>query len=394
MAHACDVVGASGTQEQYVTYMIDTMGSLSPNEPSNEENNMRMPKRPQLLLAGLALFVLSGCGSLPDLKPFADATSELQVATVSVGDALSEAIPASLPCPDTSAKQPPKCRDYFQENWRARIEVLDAVAKYADSLAQVAKAGESGAESAEKVGKAMDSLLSILKLNPLTETVKTAAIKTYAEVARVRAMKAMSEAVNSANGPLAEIVSALKADMTSMRDIMLVTSEVAETTIAANDDQIGSARKYAVAERNRLLNSVSLRHQEIGAASKALANIRSQNNVGGNTPCTTEKDCIEKVKELDQLIADDRQRLVAVEGDVERLEKAYAPIQAQRDAVTKGRKQALLLIATIDSGLTQWMNIHQALGEDLRRKMQPNTRQLIAIAQHIHQLVEDMRKTS
>lgn len=357
---------------------------------------MRIPHHsPKALAAGLALLLLNGCGSLPDLRPFADSTSELQVATVSIGDAISESVSESLLCTDKG--KPPQqipCRDYFQTNWQARIQVLDAVAKYSDSLAQVAQAGESGAASAEKVGNALDSLLLVLKLNPLTEIVKNVAIKTYAEVARVRAMRTMSEAVEKANGPLAEIVKALKADTASMRDIMLATSEAAETAVVANDDQIGSARKFAFAERNRLLKSISENHRMIGAASKALADIRSQREIGKNPPCNTENGCVQKVRELDQSIADDRQRLVGVEGDVERIEKAYAPIQVQRDAIAKGRERALLLIATIDSGFTQWMTIHQALGEDLRRKMQPNIRQLVSIAQNIHQLVEEMRKTS
>ena len=67
--------------------------------------------------AGLVALIalLGGCGSIPDLKPFADATADVQTGVTSLGVDFGASIPEGSACGGGQS-----CRDRFAEVWKPR----------------------------------------------------------------------------------------------------------------------------------------------------------------------------------------------------------------------------------------------------------------------------------
>src|SRR6267378_1201683 len=92
------------------------------------------------LTLALGLGLLAGCHT-PDLKPFRDSTAKIQSSVLEAQDLYSGELERLRPfVPDENALT--KQQKIFSENWKARTEVMDAMVKYAASLASVADAPE------------------------------------------------------------------------------------------------------------------------------------------------------------------------------------------------------------------------------------------------------------
>jgi len=331
---------------------------------------------------------LAGCGSLPDLKPLADATSELQSSAAVAGSEVSASLTGTCRIDGKESA----CRNEFDAAWDARVAALGAIADYTDSLAQIAAAGESGAESAEQVGNAVNGLLGALGQAQLSAPVVDAATKAYAEVARVRAMRSMADAVDAAGPIVSGMVSLLQADAVEMAKIVNAAAVGAEFEILGREEynRVMRAHEVAVSESERLMESVANDYAALGRTSRDLASIRAGQSPSQNA-CSSESDCTEKLRLIEQNLAIDRKRLSELGGELERVNQAYSPVQAELDAVKKRRNQQVVLLAQFNRGLGEWLSIHRSLGADLRQGLQPNLRQLLQTAVDIREIVDEMR---
>lgn len=124
------------------------------------------------LLAAFAL--LGGCGTLPDAKPFADATGSLAASVGAGGNAVADTmVDASGVAPERRADYV-KLSDDFKAAWRGRVESTRATVTYADSIANLISAGSEGAETVNKVADSLASLAAAVSIPVATPAFKAA----------------------------------------------------------------------------------------------------------------------------------------------------------------------------------------------------------------------------
>jgi hypothetical protein len=93
---------------------------------------------PRLFLIA-AISISAGC-TLPDLKPFAEATRELRESVRRTQQRVQDNL-------DALAKQDAQFKAYageFADAWRGRLDLLDALLDYSASLSALSDAGQSG----------------------------------------------------------------------------------------------------------------------------------------------------------------------------------------------------------------------------------------------------------
>lgn len=121
---------------------------------------VRLKYRIWVLLA----FVVTGCGTLPDARPFADASQALATSVASAGQAVADSLgeAGALSQADDAAY---KARaDRFRAAWAERVIASRAVATYSESISDLIAAGQEGGETVGKVGDALSGLASALNI--------------------------------------------------------------------------------------------------------------------------------------------------------------------------------------------------------------------------------------
>lgn len=109
------------------------------------------------VFAFLPLLLLLGCGTLPDARPFAEATSAFASGVKTAGTAISDTI-------EVAREGAPNPGDYeqlkerFSQAWSVRVTTANAAVVYANAIAEVTVAGSSGSETAGNVADALKDL--------------------------------------------------------------------------------------------------------------------------------------------------------------------------------------------------------------------------------------------
>ena len=351
-----------------------------------------------LLGSGLSIFLamLGGCGSIPDLKGLADATSDIRSGIAAVGSEFSAAIPENLNSCKHPAGGTASCRQKFDATWSSRVEAIGAIADYSDSLAQVAAAGKDGAATAEKVLTSANGLLGALSVATIPTAVAAAATKGLAELAKYRALKSMAEAIEAAQSPIRQVVEILDEDLATLdrTTSQEITSGLLALAEAEDKDQLGASIAQANFAASSLRKVISSDYSNLKFAVENLSSFRKIGvSASPSRGCLSEAACIEELRTLDMRIGENRLHLVSLERDLENFRKAYAPTQARKDAITTSAKQIRKATSQLRSGLREWLAIHRKLGDDVRRGLQPNVRELISTASDLKKLVDEMRTT-
>lgn len=358
------------------------------------QKHARGTRRLLIFCLTVATTMVGGCGSIPDLKAFADATNDIRSSVVAVGNEFSASIPENLDTCAGEAGKKTSCREKFDATWKGRVEAVGAIADYSDSLAQVAAAGRDGAATAEKVLSSANGLLGALSVATIPTAIATAATKGLAELAKYRALSSMAEAIEAAQQPIKQVFDALDLDLATLD--RTTSQEITPGLLALAEREDESQAGASIGQANfataSLRSAISTDYHNLQVVVKNLAALRTNGKLPFESGCRTEAACAQELQTIDKRIGENRTHLTSLERDLENLGKAYAPTQARKDAVTARAGQIRKAIVQLRSGLRDWLIIHRSLGADVRRGLQPNIRQLIATAADLKKLVDDMRK--
>lgn len=342
----------------------------------------------QFGLIGCALALLSGCGTIPDLKGLADATGGMRSGVSAVGNEYAASIPDDL---NKCGRE--NCKRKFEAAWGSRVAAFAAIADYSDALAQVAAAGRDGTDRADQVLSSANKLLGALSIEPLSAPVIGVAKIGLAELAKYRTLRSMSEAVEAAHPPLSEVFKILDQDLVTLdkssQEIELGLIALAESE---DKDQSGSSIERAKSVAATLRNVIAADFDGLKQAVENLAALRNDQQRPRPKACNSEPECIQELQAIDKRIGESRSRLAAIERDLVSFGAAYAPVQGKIDTISKQAAHLHATIVQLRSGLQEWIAIHRKLGDDIRRGLQPNVRQLIATAGELKELVDEMRK--
>lgn len=110
----------------------------------------------------LLAFAVTGCGTLPDAKPFADASQTFAASVSSAGQAVADSLGEAGALSESDDAAYKARADRFRAAWADRVTATRAVAAYAESISDLVAAGQSGGETVKKVGDSLSGLAGVL----------------------------------------------------------------------------------------------------------------------------------------------------------------------------------------------------------------------------------------
>ena len=334
-------------------------------------------KAPKVRHAAALLFslFLTACGTLPEVKPFADATATIHSGMRSVGDAAAERVQENIAYLSTRAEETEGTAKASFEKSRAGQETAlkelkgafpgivkagGAFVDYADSLQGIVAAANSAADSARSFTSAVNTFATTLTGDSLiSPIVSNVAARLYKEFATYQASRSLEAAMEQATPTINEVAAQL-AIVVRNSEKKLFSENAKRLDYLEVDNEL--MRKYGFNQSFRL-QIVAERRQAFEKISKDCI-----------TSCATSKE-IDNLKALDQLY--DRTQLFAAERATGR--------QKVDEYFTRQRA----LLARVEAALGAWREAHSNLLTAVKEKRQFNARQLVEVAQDIRDIIRE-----
>jgi hypothetical protein len=309
-------------------------------------------------LFGLALVVTlsSGCATLPNVSPFAEATVELRSAVITSGTAVEAELrenPVELREDRDLAEKLSKRADVFAKEWAVRVRAMDALVKYSESLVAIVEAGKGGEQSARAVADSVSNLAGALGIViPAAGAVSVgtdAAVFIYGQIANIRASKSLEEALVQAQPAIDHLVANLSKDLKQIDEILQAANEL---NTSATKTKFGDEYGY--------LNMLERERKKLYAK-------------GPGVPADEAR-----LLELDRLIASTKSWREAPEKAVEDAEKR----------LKAGRQ----LIGATRQALTEWVGTHRSFVIVVKDRGTVNVQALVYATTQIRDLVRRIRE--
>lgn len=341
-------------------------------------------------LFGLVGLVLAGCGTVPDLQPFAGSTAQLASSVRGAGksaiaDARSlvevyrddarlvrrEEGPAAAEALEKSVADLGAATEKLESAWVANVKLMAAVEGYSTSLAQIAAAGKSGKASATAVGDSLKSLLEAAGTAfPGGDAVLGLAAKAFGHVAEARAAASLEKALAEAQPAIDEVARLLTANLA---DLGKINRGLARELVNIHTD--ATRAQFNVGRERGLLRVAVEAHDELRK--------EVQNALKNPDPAAREKALTElarRSRQLEDIIAVSRAKLAPVEA-------------AMAEARARGERQGRFITATIVA-TEEWAVYHRRLLAALRDKQVPGAQALMAAANDVRELLNLIRSKS
>jgi hypothetical protein len=336
-------------------------------------------------LAAILAFGLAACGTLPDVTPFADATEHLRDAVVQVKPAVINEV-----------QNVPDGEDYVTligNEWKTRIDAVNAMNNYSQSLVAIVGAGNEGSETAEKIGNSFGAMLEqagkvlpgvLSGVAPIAENTTDAVkflIQTYVNI---RATSDLEDALNTAQPGINTFSKLLSEDLADLDELVL-DAQGAVNLERVNDynDKNGALRGLE-AQRTKLQTVYASAMAENTKHLEAMAEI-TINDTGGelkDSPFSKArlKEMSDAIAEVDKLIKTNDSWVVPLKAEEKK----------EQERVTAVRQ----LIASTENGVRQWAVAHANLVAAVREGRAPNFHTLVKTAVEIENLVTKFRTES
>jgi hypothetical protein len=315
------------------------------------------------------LVVLAGC-SLPDLKPYSDATAELHTAVVQTHSSVRDDLLA-IPDPNHTTSDPEHLANKFTAVWQPRMDAMEAMVAYSDSLAAIAAAGKSGSENAGAVADSLNNLLGALSAKTMGVDVVATAKSLYGLVAQVRAASAFADAVKTADPAIQALATRITADFEALKAPLIDTAAKRRSSLTAADPDLQAAIDLYKQEQRMLRKA---QDRMAAAVDKVL---------------TADAGSLQAaIQERDAAIKEQQASLQALEGTRQR----YEAYQAQVQSITERRDLELELIAKAQKGFAQWAALHGQLADQAKKGFPLNVRALLTTVVEIRDIVQQSKE--
>ena len=297
------------------------------------------------LLAGA--LVLGGCTQLPEIGPFADATSELTTAVSSAGSAVNTELNA-LDGGKDQAKE-------FLRQWKAREQAMTGLLNYANSLHDIVSASSEAGTSFGTLAENLKTLAIAAGIGfpstPAVDVANDLANFVFRQYALAQAAGSLEEALTAVQPAVERIVAKLDADLQDALEIFVAASIDAEQSLhTKKENQIRIAfRDHVISERDKLYQDPS------------------------NLSATK----IAKLKEFDVILST--------------LDDWHEQFEAQLAEIVDRRKAGEQLISGATRGLKAWAASHRNLVVAVKSRRRVNIRSLTAAASELRTLIDRVR---
>jgi hypothetical protein len=247
--------------------------------------------------------LVAACGSLPDARPFADATSAWSASVKASGQALSDSLrEASAAVPEGERNQYDKSIKEFEDAWAARIRAAQAAAAYSNAVADLIASAAGAGESVTKVGDSLAALAGAAGISlagPALDVAGDFARFLADRIAIVRASRRLDEAVAQAQPAVDRIAEHLVSE--SNRQLKPTLERAYKNVASGIKQQYGAESDFSGLLEKRLLQA---RQEALREPGKVTALMELDRMLGTVSAKLKERD-----QKLDQAAASYRTRL-------------------------------------------------------------------------------------
>lgn len=293
----------------------------------------------------LLVVTATGCTSLPDIGPFADATHQLKAAVAQSGSTVSDELRYTTGGKETA--------DKLDKAWEARNQAFEAIAAYSDSLEAIVSSGNQGAQAA---GELADSIQEFAETVGIAIPASPAAINAVSDsikllvkyIANTRAAESLEEAMVKAQPAVEQIVKLIVEDLEDIDGIFRAANKLVEMNF-----------------KNSYATRISYR--------KAL------------------EDFVQKAEIAD---ANDAvlKRLIQVNELLDSTNSWYSEYQQGLEQNQKRLRVGRALIKTAQASVQQWVTVHKQVVNALKNRRPVSTETLLEAAVEIRYLLKRIRE--
>lgn len=305
----------------------------------------------------LLIMLLSGCGTLPDAKPFADATSALSVAVKISGQAVSDSLgDAGDVLPSAEHKKYEGYAAELQNAWADRVKAIQGTVTYADTIADLIAAGNEGGKTVEKVSDSLSTLAAAANITiaaPVAGVLGDIGRFLADRIAIVKASKTLEVAVAQAQPAIDRIAEQLIKDATENLKPILVN--------AYKNKVSGIKSEYEADD-----NFASVLNEKLQTRREAILK---------DTVIDQKK--ISDLHELDRMQEAVTMRLKEREQKIEQASAAY--------------KARLQLVNELSTAITAWATAHRDLANAIREKRKVTVTELQETVSDLKELIKKVR---
>lgn len=328
-------------------------GLTLPVEQCSMERS-KTTSRSALASIAISAVLLSGCQT-PDLKPFRDSTAKIHNSIVEAQDVYSGELERLRPfVPDDHELTKQEKR--FAGCWKARTEVMEAMVKYAGSLAAVADAPDKSEAALESVAQSINELGVVA--GPYQQAVEGTTQITLVIVDLVNRVRAAQQ--------LKKAVLATDADMQKLAQLLVRDFEAMRRTLERNQKSIKNLMDGKMSHQIDAREAIASKVEE---RTEALQ-FRLDGGQWADAVAAFNKEMAEAQKYL-------------AEAD-----KWYLPHKAEVEAAQKEMAERIRLFRNTETALAQWGKAHGALAEALQKDLAPDWTLLKQAADRIEKSVD------
>lgn len=307
------------------------------------------------LLAFVAMMNQGGC-SIPDVAPFAEATVALRQATIVTGEITIQAM-LDTPQPDgaggfytlTNSQHPAK---RLQNAWSVRLNAMDVLTGYADSLAQIVNSATVAEKTTQDLVKSVQQLSTQFGAANVFSNEAGALVSLLAANAiKLKAAHDLRSVVLRAHPVVTDIAKIVKKDM-SVLEVEFASQSL--DIVQKVQNTFGPMNTYRTGLRSQLA---------IARVALVLSNINT----------------IDKIEKIEKLIA-------ATESEHERF---LIELKAAQNRRKSGRDAFRVVIESID----RWIAAHGDLMLAIEQRRKPNVRLLLSMIEEIKVAVDNVKKS-
>jgi hypothetical protein len=340
-----------------------------------------------LLVACLLLLI--GCRTAPDLRPFAEATSQLAGSIKSTGRMVHGEIDSmSAGWNEDQRKRAMELAEKFTREWTQQHALADALLEYSASLTAIAQAGEEGEKSARALADSFKQLCGSIEVAMPPAAAVDGAInigaQLYGKFSRDYAARTLGEGMKQLQPSIDETTVMVGH---SLRQIETGLDAIREQNDANFEDELLHGAKVRTHRNNlrvlserqtALLEMLALETQTRDALRREL--IAAANEA-------KEKD----LARLSKLGSDITTELAAVEASLRSEGEAVAPVDVRKAAVRERLSTEITLVRTIRAGLGDWAAAHARLAAAALERKPLQVEDLVQTALEIRELVSTIR---
>ncbi|MDO8653501.1 MAG: hypothetical protein Q7R66_15060 [Undibacterium sp.] len=193
----------------------------------------------KLVLVVLFTGVTAACGTLPDAKPFAEASNTLAHSVKASGQAVSDSLVDAGG--DATAFAGP-----LQKAWQERVNAVQAASQYASEIANLVAAGNEGAETVKRVADTLGVLAQTAGIpvaGPVAGVLGDIGQAVAERIASVKSSRTLAQAVAQAQPAIDVIANHLSEDViTGLKPIL---KSAYDNTVSMIKSEYGDDNAFA-----------------------------------------------------------------------------------------------------------------------------------------------------